>query len=191
MMKGLSLQQPYAYLILERYREDNPQKPLKPVENRPRPLPRTFELPQRIWIHASLSLYDVTISELKQLMTASQWLRCKDHLHAIYREHYTYRNDKRWLQRLGMFGCLLGTVVITGQMRKNANPTPSFETIRPSMGDTERELNYLDSIDSPCRSPWFFGPYGYTLESPEKLPEPIPYRGALGFFEVTLPKKYE
>jgi len=173
-MKALSLQQPYAYLILERYYEDNPKKPLKPVENRSRPLPSTFTLPQRIWIHASLSLYDVRLSEIKAIMTASQWFRCRDYLHAIYREYESYHNDKKRLQRLGRFGCLQGTVVITGQMRKSRVELP-FATGQPN------------SVDSLYLSPWFFGEYGYTLEYPEKLPQPIPYRGALGFFEVTLP----
>lgn len=156
-MKALSLQQPYAYLILERYYEDDPKKPLKPIENRSRPLPSTFTLPQRIWVHASLTLYDVRLAEIRQIMTASQWFRCKDYLHAIYREYESYHNDKKWLQRLGRFGCLLGTVVITGQVTKSDDP-------------------------------WFFGQFGYTLEYPEKLPKPIPYRGALGFFEVELPE---
>ena len=188
-MKALSLKQPYAYLILERAYEDNPQKPLKPVENRPRPLPWTFTLPQRIWIHASLSLYDVTLAQIRQLMTPSQWIRCKDYLYAVYREYDHYHNDKKWLQRLGKFGCLIGTVVITGQMRKDRNAMDAaLSPLKQSMGDTERELGYLESIGSPAMSPWFFGPYGYTLEYPEKLPSPIPYRGALGFFEVTLPE---
>ena len=186
-MKALSLQQPYAYLILERYYEDNPKKPLKPVENRSRPLPSTFTLPQRIWVHASLSLYDVHLSELKELMTATQWMRCKDKLHFIYGQYQTYRNDKKWLQRLGNFGCLLGTVVITGQMRKSRTELP-FATGKPSMGDKQAELNHLKRIDSPYLSPWFFGEYGYTLEYPEMLPQPIPYRGQLGFFEIELPE---
>lgn len=185
-MKALSLQQPYAYLILERYYPDNPKKPLKPVENRSKPLPRNFTLPQRIWVHASLGFYNVRLSELKEIMTASQWIRCKDKLHAIYQQYQTYHNDKKWLQRLGNFGCLLGTVVITGQMRKTPTTEPIITTGKPSMGDIERELEYLKKIDSPYLSPWFFGEYGYTLEYPEMLLKPIPYRGALGFFEVEL-----
>jgi hypothetical protein len=154
-MKALSLQQPYASLILERDYEDNPRKPLKPIENRAWPLPSTFILPQKIWVHASLGLYNVSLSTLKEIMTASQWLRCRAHLHAIYSEYESYRRDKKFLQRLGKFGCLLGTIVVTGQITKSDDP-------------------------------WFFGPYGYTLEYPEKLSKPIPYRGQLGFFEVTL-----
>lgn len=32
-------------------------------------------------------------------------------------------------------------------------------------------------------SPWFFGPYGFVLQKPIVLGEPIPLRGALGFFK--------
>lgn len=33
-------------------------------------------------------------------------------------------------------------------------------------------------------SPWFVGPYGFNLRNPVPLRVPVPYRGALGFFEV-------
>ena len=33
-------------------------------------------------------------------------------------------------------------------------------------------------------SKWFFGPYGFVFEDPQKLLLPIPYRGQLGLFEV-------
>jgi hypothetical protein len=33
-------------------------------------------------------------------------------------------------------------------------------------------------------SEWFTGPYGFVLRNPIKYPKPIPYRGALGLFEV-------
>ena len=35
-------------------------------------------------------------------------------------------------------------------------------------------------------SPWFGGPYGFTLADPVVFDEPIPYAGKLGFFEVQL-----
>jgi len=152
-MKALSLQEPYAWLVLQRDYEDDPRKPLKPIENRKWRLPKTFQVPQRIWIHASMTMYDVNVEEIRAKMTASQWLRCKDYLHSIYREYETYHNrDRKWLQRIGYFGCLLGSIVITGQV-------------------TESD------------SPWFFGPYGFTLEYPEPLPKSIPCRGMYGFFD--------
>ena len=35
-------------------------------------------------------------------------------------------------------------------------------------------------------SRWFFGPYGFVLRNAEEYETPIPYKGALGFFEVDL-----
>ncbi len=40
-------------------------------------------------------------------------------------------------------------------------------------------------------SPWFVGKYGFTLANPKLYDKPIPYRGQLGFFEVTLPNTQE
>lgn len=33
-------------------------------------------------------------------------------------------------------------------------------------------------------SPWFVGPYGFVVEKPVALAEPIPCKGMLGFFRV-------
>ena len=33
-------------------------------------------------------------------------------------------------------------------------------------------------------SPWFFGPYGHVYTNPVEFKNPIPYRGALKFFDV-------
>lgn len=38
----------------------------------------------------------------------------------------------------------------------------------------------LDFSDSP----WFCGPYGFTLAEPVAYENPVPYRGQLGFFPV-------
>ncbi len=34
---------------------------------------------------------------------------------------------------------------------------------------------------------WFCGPYAFTLENPRPFAEPIPWKGALGFFDVEIP----
>lgn len=36
-------------------------------------------------------------------------------------------------------------------------------------------------------SPWFCGPYGFTLENPVAYDTPVPCRGQLGFFQVDEP----
>ena len=35
-------------------------------------------------------------------------------------------------------------------------------------------------------SPWFEGPYGFTLSRPVMYDSPVPYRGEIRFFEVDL-----
>ena len=37
---------------------------------------------------------------------------------------------------------------------------------------------------SASDSPWFCGPYGFTMQDPVAYDAPIPYRGQLGFFPV-------
>lgn len=39
------------------------------------------------------------------------------------------------------------------------------------------------SVDQ-CDSPWFFGPYGFVLSQQRAFPM-IPFKGQLGFFDVT------
>ena len=42
----------------------------------------------------------------------------------------------------------------------------------------------LTSCVEDSDSPWFFGPYGWLVQDPYVYPEPIPYKGQLGFFDV-------
>lgn len=169
-MKALSLQQPYADLIVERYYEDDPHRVLKPVENRAWSLPSTLILPARIYVHASLGFYPVKMAEIKDIMTASQWLRLKDRLHAIYGAWDCYRNDPAFRQRLGYFGCLIGEVTITGCVKK-------VDDSISLIGD------FWPKAEESYESPWFFGPYGYTLTDPVRYNKGIPCKGHLGFFE--------
>lgn len=78
-MLALSLQQPYAWLILQRAYEADPHMPLKPIENRDWPFPGNLKLPERIFIHASLTMYDVSIHQIRDKLTASQWKRYWEH----------------------------------------------------------------------------------------------------------------
>ena len=153
-MKALSLQQPYAWLILQRYRADNPRRPLKALENRSWHLPRSFAVPQRVWIHASLTMYDVGLDEIKAELDPDQWYRCKGYLRNLYSEAMATRPGPA-RHALPFFGHILGSVVITG------------------------EVTHSDD-------PWFFGPVAFSLESPDELRRPIPYKGRHRFFDVDL-----
>lgn len=44
-------------------------------------------------------------------------------------------------------------------------------------------IDIVDCVQSHP-SPWFFGEYGFVLRNPRALKEPIPCKGALGFWQV-------
>jgi hypothetical protein len=162
-MKALSLQEPYAWLIVQRAYEDSPGKPIKDVENRHWPLPKTFTVPQRIYVHASLGMYDASLQEIKELMTATQWLRQREALHAMYSLWETYKSRRDELRKFRYFGHIIGEVDITGcQFR---------------FGEEN------DNLYSRWAIP---GQYGFKLANPVLYDRPIPYKGQLGFFPVEL-----
>ncbi len=47
------------------------------------------------------------------------------------------------------------------------------------------EVDIVDCV-TQSKSPWFVGKYGFALADPKAYEKPIPYKGKLGFFEVTL-----
>lgn len=80
-------------------------------------------------------------------------------------------------------GALIGVVNLVRVMKSHSRTEPGLRR-RQSIGDTQRELEYLRKYDSAFCSHWFFGPYGLVLEDAREFQKPIPYRGALGFFDV-------
>jgi len=163
-MKALSIQEPYAWLILQKTFVSSP-KPIKDVENRRWPLPKNFTLPQRIYVHASLTMYDVSLQELRDRMSAMQWREQKDHLYSMYRIWDVYKNRRDELKKSRYFGKILGEVDITG--------------CKFRFGEEN------DNLYSPWHIP---GQYGFSLENPVLYVLPIPYRGLQKFFEVELPE---
>ena len=45
------------------------------------------------------------------------------------------------------------------------------------------EVSVTDCVEF-VDSPWFCGPYAFTLADPQAYPVPVPHRGQLGFFRV-------
>ena len=54
-----------------------------------------------------------------------------------------------------------------------------------SLGAIIGEVDIIDCV-TQSKSPWFVGEYGFVLINPILYGEPIPYKGRLGFFEVSL-----
>jgi hypothetical protein len=115
---ALSLQQPYAWLLLQQAYVDDLKIPLKPVENRPRPWPSTIPLPQRVYIHASLTMYDVTLEEIRLKLSNSQQQRFMGYLRDLYS---VYKYDKTLARQLGFTGYILGSTLFTDQVTESDN----------------------------------------------------------------------
>lgn len=61
--------------------------------------------------------------------------------------------------------------------------TITLRTLKESGGCLVGTVEIVDCIDH-SDSPWFFGRYGFVLKNPKPLYTPIPFKGALGFFQV-------
>jgi hypothetical protein len=170
-MKALSIKQPYAWLVLQPSSKFTPRQPLKPVENRTWGLPATFKVPQRIYIHASLTLYDVTLQEIRDKLSPNQWLQQKEALHSIYNLWETYKSRREELKKFRYFGHILGEVDIIGEMFKTEDGFVGKRFLT--------EAQYLEYRDSY----WFFGPIGFVLDNPVLYDKPIPFQDKLGLFE--------
>ncbi len=119
-MLCLSFQQPYAFLVLQRAYLDDPKKPLKPIENRDWPLPKTFKVPQRVLIHASLTMYpEATLEELRPLLLPTQRFNYWATIRQIFE---TYKSRPIKLRQSPYFGHILGSVVITGCVTESDDP---------------------------------------------------------------------
>jgi hypothetical protein len=56
------------------------------------------------------------------------------------------------------------------------------------VGDRQTELDILKLQCPEYFSPWFFGEFGFVVKDGVLYSRPIPYKGQLGFFKVSLPE---
>ena len=144
----------------------------KNVENRPRPLPReiAFNLPVRIYLHASKSdhvqRHGDELEFIIMNLTSEQLA-----------EFCSVPWDK-------LRGNIIGEITITKQMRKFRY----VESDGVDIGSQQKELEIFIANSEPCMSPWFFGPFGYVVQDGRLYDKPIPCKGKLGFFEPLITK---
>ena len=67
--------------------------------------------------------------------------------------------------------------------RSTGKPTTTLAPLRPYGGHLVGTVDIVGCVETRT-SPWFFGRYGFQLENPVLFAEPIPFRGAQGFFHV-------
>ena len=133
-MKALSIKQPWAWLIVNGY---------KNVENRT----WATEFRGRVYVHAGVKLDYGALEGDPAYRILDSWITSR--LHPADRSQFTMDFRSTWL------GAIVGEVDIVDCVTRSA-------------------------------SPWFEGTYGFLLRNPVAYAPPIPYRGRLGFFDVTL-----
>lgn len=62
---------------------------------------------------------------------------------------------------------------------------PSTDELQRTAGTIIGTVEILDCVEW-SESSWFVGDYGFVLANPRLLPEPLPYRGSLGFWDAPL-----
>jgi len=62
------------------------------------------------------------------------------------------------------------------------------DVLEACMRNRGKIIGYVDLVDCVTDHPsrWFYGPYGFVLRDPTPI-EPIPYRGAQGFWKARIP----
>lgn len=74
-----------------------------------------------------------------------------------------------------LLGAIVATVKLVGYVVVEQKPNSVERMIEAS----KDAMYYAHRAD-----PWFFGPVGWLLDDVRKLPQPIPYKGKLGVWEV-------
>ncbi|HEY8560468.1 MAG TPA: ASCH domain-containing protein [Pyrinomonadaceae bacterium] len=96
-----------------------------------------------------------------------------------------------------------GTIALHASKTMTADELKAFIYVAIDIADAEllrQMMHQLDKKQMPfgaivgtveivgcvkqSKSPWFFGDFGFELKNPKPLKEPIPCKGALGFWNV-------
>lgn len=77
-------------------------------------------------------------------------------------------------------------VEVAWKLKPSSLQTSALNAIGRAPRDIGVIIGTVEIVDCVvwANSPWFSGPYGFVLRDPIILPEPIPFKGALGFWKV-------
>ena len=78
---------------------------------------------------------------------------------------------------------IMAALSCCGKRRAEVTRSLSIDGLRDCRGCLVGTVR-IEGCVTRSESPWFFGDYGFVLRNPEPLPHPIPFKGALGFFDV-------
>jgi hypothetical protein len=154
-MRALTLTQPWAGLVASG---------LKLVENRPRSILRREDFGQRFALHASRVIDEPVYRRIREIAPE---------LHLD--EHLTEEQLPLWYRLSRVTSAVIGVATVERAV---------IEWRDGSIVD-RHGVNGGPVVDLGDQRRWFFGEVGYVLRDVQPLAEPVPCRGALGFW--TLP----
>lgn len=155
-MKALSIRNPWAYLIVNKF-----QGKFKDVENRTWPLPFNTSMPMRIYVHAGVKPDGNNYNEIKQITAGAMQIlidmlggkHCaynKSSIDTIWRLMHN-RTDPKWSR---YYGAVIG------------------------------EVDIIDCVRN-SKSPWAVpGLYHFVFDKPIAYLNPVPCKGKLNFFKL-------
>jgi hypothetical protein len=76
-------------------------------------------------------------------------------------------------------GCIIGVATLDGYVTDHDED--DFNECVMAHGDAHEATAMMSRA---IQSPWFFGPVGFVLTDVRRLVEPVPCKGALGFWEL-------
>ena len=97
--------------------------------------------------------------------------------------NFSINLPKRIYVHAGKKPDIVGSGVIIADCLDHESWTKYGAVAEFSYGAIIGEVDIIDCV-AKSNSPWFVGKYGFVLANPVLYEKPIPYRGALGFFEV-------
>lgn len=94
-----------------------------------------------------------------------------------------YLHSSKWWHHSDVESEVFATAAMLDERDISVGKTLRTCDMKPFGGCIVGKVDIIDCVKE-SQSPWFFGDYGFVLAKPVAFPEPIPCKGALGFFTV-------
>jgi hypothetical protein len=94
-----------------------------------------------------------------------------------------YLHASKWFSLQEVYGDSQEAMGIAREANPTIHAAITFGEMKATGGCLVGKIDILDCV-SESASPWFFGEFGFVLSNPVVFDKPIPFKGALGFFNV-------
>jgi hypothetical protein len=94
-----------------------------------------------------------------------------------------YLHAGKWWKQNEGYDDIQAALECCGPRRAEIAGKLTFDALHAGRGCLVGKVDIVDCV-SRSASPWFFGDYGFALAKPVAFAHPIPFKGALGLFDV-------